>query len=441
MTYGETGGAIRAGLTKLLRERRTQYRLSARPTRIPNTTADQRQAYGEQIRRYRQSVLVWCHEAILAADPYLGSNEFFEHHKSRRGDGPYDFLRLGLERVLDASTAPLPSPQDLTTRHEVDLVESWRQIGVAAAHGEHDFSAGLGHGRLTAAQSHTVMKDIAAVVQGLVILDHRYAATPGWEKLRNGGHLGWNALAAALEASLDPPYYTVDHRGWRPPLKFIRGPARPGIVGVLQAEQNLLVRLTNGIAPINLLVAVAAQAAVSTDLATRTTDPELQARWTARAETHHLIRRALRDVPGGHAQHGAGAAREARTVIKRVDGLAPSTSLDNTMLAAFDKRFIRIDARLAELIEDGVRNKTILRRTKLPRLDLDSNRMVKPPRERVAPIENPGDSELLGLVATHLRPGIEPAEPPPDAARSRAELYSAIVTESTGRTMEVPGRA
>ena len=438
MTYGETGGAIRGGLTQLLHQQRLQYRLSNDPRRFTNRTVEQRQLYGDQIRRYRRSVLVWCHQATIAADPYLGSNEFFAHHKSRRGDGPYDFLRLGLERVLDASTSPLPAQDELSKPHEVELVESWRKIGAAAARGEHDFSAGLGHGRLSAAQCHTVMKDIAAIVQGLVILDHRYAQTPGWEKLRNGGHVGWSALAASLEASIGPPDYTVDHRGWRPPLRFIRGPARPGLVGVLQAEQNLLVRLTDGTAPVNLRVAVAAQTAVSTDLAARTTDPDLRERWKARAETHDLIHRALRDVVGGHAHHGAGAAREANNLITRVAGLARDVTPDAKMLAAFDKRFIRIDARISELIEDGIHNKTILRRTKLPRVDVDSPAMIKPLRERVAPIETPSDSELMRLVGMRLRPGVEAMEPPPDAARSRSDLFSALVTEAPSRTSGVP---
>lgn len=112
MTYGENGGAIRIGLTTLLHQQRLQYRLSNDPRRITNRAAEQREAYGAQIRRYRQAVLLWCHQATIAADPYLGANEFFDHHNGRRSDGPYDFLRKALGRALDASTAPLPTADE-----------------------------------------------------------------------------------------------------------------------------------------------------------------------------------------------------------------------------------------------------------------------------------------------------------------------------------------
>lgn len=46
-----------------------------------------------------------------------------------------------------------------------------------------------------------------------------YTNIPRREKLRRTERLGWSALACALDASLDPPDYTIDLRGWRP-----RGP-------------------------------------------------------------------------------------------------------------------------------------------------------------------------------------------------------------------------
>lgn len=433
VTYGENGGTIRTGLTTLLHQHRTQHRLSTRTGPVTNGTLKQREEHGAQIRRYRQGVLVWCHQATVAADPYLGANEFFDHNNSKRASGPYDLLRTGLERAIDASTAPLPPLDELSTPHEIKLVESWRQIAAAAAIGEHDFHAGLGHGMLNAAQSHTVMRDVAAIVQAMVILDHRYAATPGWEKLRNAGRLGWSALAVALESSIGPPDYTVDHRGWRPPVKFIRGPARPGLLGVLQAEQNLLVRLTTHIAPINLRLAATAQMTLSADLATRTINVELQHRWTARMETYRQVIGALRDIAPGHAEHGASAAQEANNVIARVAALDDNAKPDNKMLAAFEKRFIAVDARISALIESGIRNNTILRRTKVSRVDTDNPSLIKPVRERLAPIEKYGDSDLLKLVSTRLRPAPEALEPPLEAGRSRAELYAAIVTEAPTR--------
>lgn len=430
MTYGENGGVIRAGLTTLLRQHRVQqqFRGNRRPT--TSRANERREEYVAQIHRYRQGVLTWCRQAVVAADPYLGANEFFDHHNSKHVDGPYDLLRAGLERAIDASTSPLPPLEELSRPHENELVETWRQIAAAAAIGEHDFRAGAGHGMLNAAQCHTVLKDIAAVVQALVILDHRYAYTPGWEKLLNRGQLGWSALATGLEASIGPPDYTVDHRGWRPPLRFIRGPARPGLLGVLQAEQNLLVRLPAATAPINLRLAASSQMVISADLAARTTNVDLQRRWQTRTETYKLIGQALRDVHPGHATHGAAAATEANHLIARTAALPADATLDDKMLAAFEKRFTALDDRFADLIENGVRNNVILRRTRLPRIDTDSPALVKPQRERVAPIENGSGSEILTIIGTRLRPRPDSLTPPPNAGESRADLYAAIVTDT-----------
>lgn len=429
VTYGENGGAIRAGLTKLLRQHRVQQHLGDNRRPTTSRTNERRQEYVAQIRRYRQGVLTWCRQAMVAADPYLGTNEFFGHHNSKQSDGPYDLLRAGLERAIATSTAPLPPLQELSKPHENELVETWRQIAAAAAIGEHDFHAGAGHGMLTADQCHTVLKDVAAIVQALVILDHRYAHTPGWEKLRSSGWLGWNALATGLEASIGPPDYTVDHRGWRPPLRFIRGPARPGILGVLQAEQNLLVRLTAAAAPINLRLAVSSQMVISAALAARTTDVDIQHGWQTRAETYKLIGQALRDVHPGHASHGAAAAQEANNIIARIADLSADATLDNKVLAAFDKRFTALDGRLADLIENGIRNNVILRRTKVARIDAASPAMVKPVRRRVAPMARSSDAELLSILDARLRP-FPTAKPPLKAADSRADLYAAIVTEA-----------
>lgn len=435
MTYGETGGAIRAGLTELLREQRIQYRLSASPRRFTNSTGEQRAEYAAQVTRYRQTLLAWCHQAAIAADPYIGDHDHFGRTRTRPSN-PYEFLHAGLARVIDASTAPLPTIDELTTRHEVSLVESWRQIARAAALGEHDFRTDTDQGLMTAAQCRTVIRDVAAITQAIVILDHRYQHTPGWEKLHLPGRLGWAALSAALDAALDPPDYTVDHRGWRPPLPYIRGPARPGLTGILQAEQNLLVRLTNATSASNIRLVVGSQRVVSADLADRSPDDNLSAKWRTRAETYDLLHGSLRDVGPGHASHGGAAGREAGALIDRIRHLPSDASPDAKMLTAFDKRFTHIDTRLAGLIEHGIENGTLLRRTRLPRLDATSGQLVKAARERYAPIDRVGDTDLPGLIRNRLRPNVD-ADPPGGAGRSRADLYAAIVDNTAGRSLSV----
>ena len=106
----------------------------------------------------------------------------------------------------------------------------------AAALAEHDTAPDQAV-HLTAAQARTIAGDVAAISQALVVLDRRYRNTPEWESLAGCDRLGWAALATALDVSLGQPDYSVDQTGWRPRTKPIRGPAKPGILGVLQALQ------------------------------------------------------------------------------------------------------------------------------------------------------------------------------------------------------------
>ncbi|MBC7277956.1 MAG: hypothetical protein H5T77_15875 [Nocardioides sp.] len=110
---------------------------------------------------------------------------------------------------------------------------------------------------------------------------------------------------------------------------------------------------------------------------------------------------------------------------------------DEKMLAAFDKRFTHIDRRLADLIETGIENGTILRRTRLPRLDKTSGQLIKTARERYAPIDRATDSDLPSIVRNKLRPSPH-ADPPDGAARSRADLYAAIVSNTLSRSASAP---
>lgn len=85
---------------------------------------------------------------------------------------------------------------------------------------------------------------VAALTQAWVVLDQRHEDTPGWEPLAQSARLGWASLAAALDVNLGrPDPAAVDHLGWRPKTKVITGPARPGVLGVLQAQHSLVVRM------------------------------------------------------------------------------------------------------------------------------------------------------------------------------------------------------
>jgi len=315
--YGENGQLLRAELSSLLKQHRIQLRIGHAGTHmVPVTTTEEERAQiGEQVRRYRQSALIWCLQATIAvaqgAESRISPHATNPFRLPAAQHGGLAALHKALDQAVRTSTAPLPGMEELTTQHELPLVEHWRQVARAAALGEHDFDAGLGHGRLDDRQLHTLIGDIAATVRALVVLDQRYTAIPGWKRLHHPDRLGWAAMACALDASLDPPDYSIDMRGWRPKTKVITGPAKPGLLGVLQAEHNLTIRMQAFPSAMNLRLVVDSQRLLSGGLATRVqkVEPALHEAWVAREQTYIALQRELRNV-GGRVGTGGLAVAE-----------------------------------------------------------------------------------------------------------------------------------
>lgn len=431
--YGENGGHLRAELGELLRQHRIQMRIGRGTHTVPvTTTPEERQQIGQQIRRYRQSALLWCHQATVAVAPGATSalskapaNPFRTatvHH------GALSALRGALEHSVRTSTAPLPTMEELTASHDLALVERWRQLARAAALGEHDFDSGLGHGRLDARQGQTLVGDIAAVVRALVVLDQRYSDIPGWEKLSRPDRLGWSALACALDASLDPPDYSVDLLGWRPPSKLKRGPAPPGLPGVLQAEHNLVIRLRTFPSALNLRLVVDSQRLLSGMLArlAQPVEPALHDTWLEREQTYIALQQELRNV-AGRIGHGGLAAAEGANAVSRLKVMAPGTELDLRVLHGLDQLFHRLDSRVADVVEEGVRRNAYVARVSAQRLANDPSQMIVRSAERYVPLPEADHRTVIGLVRTRLRPPAENQPPPAGADRSRAQLHAAIV--------------
>jgi hypothetical protein len=102
------------------------------------------------------------------------------------------------------------------------------------------------------------------VVEGLEVAGGGLDAES--EEVRDAADVGWAALATALDVSLGQPDYSVDHTGWRPRTKPILGPAKPGVLGVLQAEHNLLVRVKSLPNAMNLRLIVDSQRLLTSQL-------------------------------------------------------------------------------------------------------------------------------------------------------------------------------
>ena len=439
--YGENGVLLRAELSSLLRQHRIQLRIGGPGTHtVPVTaTGEERAQIGEQIRRYRQSALTWCLQATIA----VGTES--QSRLSPRATNPFRLppaqhgglasLHKALDQAVRASTAPLPGMAELTTQHDLPLVEGWRQVARAAALGEHDFDAGLGHGRLDDGQLHTLIGDVAATVRALVVLDARYATIPGWDRLHRADRLGWAALACALDASLDPPDYSIDMRGWRPKTKVITGPAKPGLLGVLQAEHNLTIRMHAFPSAMSLRLVVDSQRLLSGGLATRVEKIELalSEAWRDREQTYTDLQRELRNI-GGNVGVGRLAVAEGANAWSRLKALPPDAHMDPRILHSFTTLFTTQDARIADVVEEGLQRGAYFVRVKVPGFVANnSGQVVARVQERFV---SPGEAEhaaILGLVRDRLRPLSGPATAPPGAARSRAELHTAIVHQPERR--------
>ena len=434
--YGENGGHLRAELTTLLRQHRIQQRLGGPGIHtVPETTTPlEREELGKQIARFRHAVLVWCLQAVRAANPRINLEG-----TSGRSRGPAEELRYRLTAAVEASAAGLPSLDDLITDQPFPMVETWRRAAKAAALGEHDFDAGVGYGHLNQDQCMTVLKDAAEITRGLVGLDRRYEGIPGWEKLKEQGRLGRAAEVCAAFAGYDEPDYTVDLRGWRPPTQLDRGPALPALGGVLQGEYNLLVRLTQFPDAHSMRLVLDSQRIVSHEAATRVcgTDPLLAEKWERRAETFKTLIHETRNVRGLLGTGGPAAA-QASIVASRAQKL-DRDRLDSKQVRHLDRLFNRIDARLADVIEHGASERLYFLRVKLPRIVDQADGLVQPVRTRYVPINSPVQTDLVRTVRTQLRPQPEQPRAPKGAARSRLDFEEAITHRPTPRGVTPDG--
>lgn len=421
--YGENSGHLRDALGVLLREHRIQQRLGGKGIHSvrESTTQTEREELGRQIRRYRENVLTWCLQAVRASNP---SNDL--DGATGRSQGRAEGLRHHLTEALSASTAGLARSEELVTEQRFVTLETWRDAARAAAIGEHDFTAGVSYGRLSTQECMTVLKDAADIVRGLVALDRRYQRVPGWEKLHNQGWLLRAAETCAAHAGHDDPDYTVDRRGWQPTPQALDGPAMPGLAGVLQAQYNLLIQLDAFPTARSLRIVLDSQRVVAREAGAwvGNADPDLAAKWATRAKTYNKLVGESRDLGGllgkahvvGHASVAASRARQLRR--ERI--------ADAKLLRQLDRLFTRIDERVCDAVEYGVRKRLYFLRVAFPRIDDHLPGPVKGQRHRFVPITSRVQTGLMDIVDIELRPDPIRLRPPEGAGRSRADFDAAI---------------
>ncbi|MEO5665934.1 MAG: hypothetical protein ABIR39_21910 [Nocardioides sp.] len=431
MTYGENGGQLRAALTPLLRQHRIQHRLGGQGMQsVPeSTTPEQREELGQLIQRYRHAAMGWCLHAVEATTRGVA-----QAGTTERPRGPAEDLRYRLKRSINFANSGLPTMEELTTGQEFPMVEGWRQVARAAALGEHDFPGLMDQGRMSSAQSKTVLQDAAYVTQALVVLDTRYKNIPDWIPIRERGWLDRAAHACAAAPGYDEPDYSVDLQGWRPPSATIDGPPMPGIGGVLQAEHNMLVHLSDFPNALNLRHVMDAQRILSHEGARLAANvaPDLVDRWQEREQIYAQLTRETRNVKGLIGSGGVAVAEAANTVtrVRRIhaDEITPAAPLRDLA-----KLFTRTDARIAAIIEQGVEDGAYLVGVKLPRIVDQTTNLIHPVRERYVPITQSVQSDLIVIARADLRPPAVAPRVPADAQRSREALRESLEHRPTRR--------
>ncbi len=411
--YGDNTAALRGELATLLQITRNQQVLD---TLTPDDVV--------LIASFRTSLTLWCQQAVRASNP---DGDF--GGTTPRSRGPAEELRYRLDQALTAYTTALPDLAQLAAPHPNHVVDLWRRAAKAAALGEHDFPAGLDYGSLTAHQAMTVLKDASEVARALTGLDRHYsAAVPGWEPIAEADGLGRAAVVCAAHAGYDKPDYSVDQRGWRPPVQLVDGPALPGLEGVLQAQNNLLVHLRHQPDAYSLRLIFDSQRIVSRDaveLCNQSPSREqIAAKWDHRHETYRQLidqSRNLRGLVGNGL-----AAADGAIAAARMNNLSPAEAVSGNQLRHLDALFTHIDRRIAAITRAGASDRSYLLRVTIPRIDLSSAGAVKEQRARHVPLDVPTKARLLVTVDRRLH-APEPRRPvSPTSATERAAFVRSI---------------
>ena len=160
-------------------------------------------------------------------------------------------------------------------------------------------------------------------------------------------------------------------------------------------------------------------------------------KWLDREQTYKKLIDETRDV-GGLVGSGGSAAAEAANAVGRLRHVHVDEITTPEPLRDLDKLFIRTDARVAAIIEQGVADRLYFVSVKMPRIVDSSGELVSPVRERYVPITAPINTELLAIARNELRPAPVSPVPPTGAQESRQELRESFSHRPDRRAS--PGR-
>lgn len=407
--YGENGGRLREVLAALLGEYRIndQVLRDVSRTRSARSIEVRQSEVAAQMRRYRRTILTWCHQTLVQADPNPVPAS------ARESFTPPEWLRRSLQRMLTENSEPLPTTAELATPQEVGILESWRQAAKATVLAERDFDRGLSDGLLDHREWATLASDVADVTHALLILDRRYKHLPGWQTLKGIRYLNRyvDDCSAYAITVYGRPNYNIDWRGWHPPDPEIAADADP-ITHVLAAEHRLLNSLKSVPSMVNLRHLLMSQREASHLAADRAREvaPEQSARFRSREQTYAKLLRASRGA-AGLAGTGAIATGHSAHVATLLMAIHVGEPISVEAFRSLDKLFRHVDNALYAAIEQGFTARLYLVRRTLPRIDPTDGRSTHRAREIYDPAERKGRTPLIAVARRQLR-----TEPPRMAA-------------------------
>jgi hypothetical protein len=438
MTYGENVSDLRVAMTALLNRHRVLQPLGGPGIHsVPETTTvEERRVMGEQIQRFRYVVLSWCAAAIDTVAP-----NFMVGLGDGKHNQPVTRLMDRLEKTVGVIAVGYPVMEELAMPHPNKLVETWRQAAKACVLSEVDLGESTQRLGLDNGRARVVLKDAADFVRGVVVLDTRYKNVPGWTHLRSTRRLELAAEVASVFARWSEQDLALDHAGWRPLPAAIKGPALPGIAGVVQAQHNLLVELC-GAPPtaMNMRRIIRSQIEVAYEAARHAGGavPELVEPFLQRRETYKQLNFAARNF-GGLIGNGGPAAAESANVGDRLRRAPMATPEDAASLHELSRLFSGTDARIAATIEHGFEEKLYFVSVKSPVLG-DASDGIRPTAERWVPVTSSAQTDLLPIVRGRLQPAPVPTLVREDSMASRNEYEVTLAQQPGVRRLAAPDR-
>lgn len=370
--YGQVAASLRATMTELLHMKRVSAYLGGPHGKLDETTTQpEREAAAHKILRYRAVVWNYALQTATAVIPPTARTGW---------EAPLRLISW-LEKEQPTPDA-LPggrgvSTLELGTVQDIPLVEIWRRLAVASVAGRERELPVLADS-IDNNQARVVLRDVADLVRALVILDVRYSAIPGWQRLGLKSsspkidptkRVLVNSTIAAAQlcsqwvGSLSPEdAASTDRLGYVDRAPLLPMPYPFGIDGAIAALHNTYVRLGLEFPRAEVVTAIVRTqrqlSALTLELAQTAGDDEHARAFKDRAERcAHVLGLLAKDV-GGNLGDGRATLSDAEAALFALaDAVQIGDTASTEDLQCLHRLFTMIDTRVATRIRQGIHDR------------------------------------------------------------------------------------